>query len=111
MAGAFDIMIEDLAVGEGSLGVAAPVADRPSFSSATAGQKLSEPLTRCEIEILGLLATGLVNKEIASRLFISMKTVKKHTQNIYWKLNAYNRKQAVARAYYLGILSRNGGKR
>jgi LuxR family maltose regulon positive regulatory protein len=70
-------------------------------------QPLSEPLTRREIEILGLLAPGLVNKEIASQLFISPETVKKHTQNIYRKLNASNRRQAVARAYELEILFRS----
>jgi LuxR family maltose regulon positive regulatory protein len=74
---------------------------------AVSAQPLSTPLTRREIEILDLLAPGLVNKEIASQLFISPETVKKHTQNIYRKLNVSNRRQAVARAYELGILFRS----
>jgi LuxR family maltose regulon positive regulatory protein len=69
-------------------------------------QPLSAPLTRREIEILDLLAPGLVNKEIGARLFISPETVKKHTQAIYRKLNVSNRRQAVVRAYELGILKR-----
>lgn len=77
-----------------------PLTPLPAVST----QPLSEPLTRREIEILVLLAPGLMNKEIASRLFISPETVKKHTQSIYRKLNASNRQQAVARSYELGIL-------
>ena len=73
----------------------------PAYATA-----LSEPLTRRETEILRLLEPGLSNKEIASRLFISPETVKKHTQNIYRKLKASNRRQAVAKAYQLGILYR-----
>lgn len=69
-------------------------------------QQLSNPLTRREIEILGLLAPGLVNKEIAAKLCISPETVKKHSQHIYRKLNVSNRRHAVARAYEMGILKR-----
>ena len=71
---------------------------------AVSAQPLSAPLTRREIEILDLLAPGLVNKEIGARLFISPETVKKHTQAIYRKLNVSNRRQAVVRAYELGLL-------
>ncbi|MEX1282056.1 MAG: LuxR C-terminal-related transcriptional regulator [Desulfobacterales bacterium] len=53
---------------------------------------------------MDLLAPGLVNKEIGARLFISPETVKKHTQAIYRKLNVSNRRQAVVRAYELGLL-------
>jgi LuxR family maltose regulon positive regulatory protein len=68
---------------------------------------LSEPLTHREIEILRFLGPGLTNKEIASKLFISPETVKKHAQGIYRKLKVSNRRQAVAQAYHLGILSRD----
>jgi LuxR family maltose regulon positive regulatory protein len=77
-----------------------PLTQLPAVST----QPLTEPLTRREIEILVLLAPGLVNKEIGARLFISPETVKKHTQAIYRKLNVSNRRQAVVRAYELGLL-------
>ena len=63
-----------------------------------------EPLSERETEILQLVATGLTNREIASRLFLSLNTVKVHTRNIYGKLGINSRTQAVARARTLGIL-------
>jgi LuxR family maltose regulon positive regulatory protein len=57
-----------------------------------------------EIEVLRLLAEGLANKEIAQRLYISLRTVKYHTTNIFTKLNVDNRTQAVMKAKKLGIL-------
>lgn len=52
-------------------------------------------LTKREIEILQLVKMGLSNKEIASRLFISLETVKKHLKNTYAKLDVKNRAQAT----------------
>ncbi|GAB6909718.1 Transcriptional regulatory protein LiaR (fragment) [Desulfosarcina cetonica] len=46
-----------------------------------------------------LLAERLSNKEIADRLFISPITVKRHTANIYRKLNVHSRRQAVVEAF------------
>jgi LuxR family transcriptional regulator, maltose regulon positive regulatory protein len=66
---------------------------------------LPEPLTQRELEILDLLASGLTNREIATRLFISQQTVKKHAGNIYGKLGVRRRTEAVARARDLDILS------
>ena len=54
--------------------------------------------------MLQLIAEGLSNSEIASRLFISLSTVKGHTSNIFGKLGVKNRTQAVARARSLGLL-------
>jgi LuxR family maltose regulon positive regulatory protein len=66
---------------------------------------LVEPLSEREIEILHLITEGLTNPEIATRLFISLHTVKTHTRNIYGKLGAHNRTEAVTKASALGIFS------
>jgi len=63
-----------------------------------------EPLSEREIEVLQLIAEGLTNQEIANRLFLSLNTVKVHTRNIYGKLDAHHRAQAVAQAQRLGLL-------
>ncbi len=61
-------------------------------------------LTRREIEILRLIARGLTNPQIADELVIGAATVKTHTLNIYRKLDAANRTQAIVRAQELGLL-------
>jgi DNA-binding NarL/FixJ family response regulator len=53
------------------------------------------PLTDRELEVLGLLAKGLANKQIAVALGISEHTVKFHVSSIYAKLNVTNRTEAV----------------
>jgi LuxR family maltose regulon positive regulatory protein len=63
-----------------------------------------EPLSEREIEVLQLIAEGMTNPEIATRLFLSLYTVKTHTRNIYGKLGVNNRTQAVTKARVLGIL-------
>ncbi|MGB1061506.1 MAG: response regulator transcription factor, partial [Ketobacter sp.] len=55
-------------------------------------------LTEKEYEILKLLAEGLCNKKIASRSQIALTTVKWHLQNIFGKLQARNRTEAVVKA-------------
>ena len=65
---------------------------------------LIEQLSKREVEVLQLIAEGLTNPEIASRLFLSLNTVKAHTRNIYGKLGVNNRTQAVSRARALGVL-------
>jgi LuxR family maltose regulon positive regulatory protein len=66
---------------------------------------LIEPLSERELEVLALIAEGLTNREVASRLFLSLHTVKAHTHNIYGKLGVHNRTQAVGRARALGVLA------
>lgn len=53
------------------------------------------PLTDRELEVIGLLAKGLANKQIAAALGISEHTVKFHVSSIYTKLNVTNRTEAV----------------
>jgi len=69
--------------------------------------ELIEPLSEREIEVLQLIAEGLSNQEISSRLYLSLNTVKAHTRNIYGKLGVNNRTQAGVRARALRILSDN----
>jgi LuxR family maltose regulon positive regulatory protein len=69
-----------------------------------ADSKLMEPLSEREIEVLHLIAEGLTNQEIASRLYLTLNTVKSHSRNIYGKLGVHNRTQAIARARSLGLL-------
>jgi DNA-binding NarL/FixJ family response regulator len=64
----------------------------------------TEPLTPREIEVLGLLALGLQNKEIASRLFITERTVKFHVSSLMHKLGAENRTETVTIAAQRGLI-------
>jgi LuxR family maltose regulon positive regulatory protein len=65
-----------------------------------------DPLSDREQQILGLLAERLSNKEIADRLHVSTVTVKRHAANIYQKLGVHSRRQAVAKASGLGMITR-----
>jgi LuxR family maltose regulon positive regulatory protein len=63
-----------------------------------------DPLSRREMDVLGLIAEGMTNQEIAKKLFLSTNTIKSHSIKIYRKLNVNNRNQAVSKARLLGIL-------
>ncbi len=67
-------------------------------------QPLIEPLSERELEVLRLVALGLTNRQISERLFLAIPTVKGHNRNIYGKLQATSRTEAVARARELGLL-------
>jgi two-component system, NarL family, response regulator DegU len=56
-------------------------------------------LTIREVEVLELIAEGMINKEIAKQLYISEKTVKNHVSNIFKKLNVSDRTQAAIYAF------------
>jgi LuxR family maltose regulon positive regulatory protein len=64
-----------------------------------------DPLTDREMDVLALLGQRLSNKEIAAVLVVSPWTVKTHTHNVFSKLQAKNRREAVARARSLGLLN------
>ena len=57
-----------------------------------------------ELEVLRLIAEGASNREIAEALVVSIGTVKKHVNNIFLKLDAHSRTQAVATAQKYNIL-------
>jgi LuxR family transcriptional regulator, maltose regulon positive regulatory protein len=73
-----------------------------SSSSNRSGNPI-ELLSNREQEILNLIKEGLSNKEIASRLTITVATVKSHLFNIYQKLGVYNRKSAIIKAQEIGL--------
>jgi len=64
-----------------------------------------ETLTERELEVLHLLAQGMPNKEIASKLVISERTAKFHVSSIMSKLGATNRTEAVSLAAQKGIIT------
>lgn len=61
-------------------------------------------ITPRELDVLRLVADGMTNKEIGGRLGITEDTVKKHVQNLIWKLRAADRTQAAIVAYRAGLL-------
>jgi LuxR family maltose regulon positive regulatory protein len=79
-------------------------AERPVPPKTLPGGLLIEPLTERELEVLHLVAAGWTNQEIADKLVISVRTVKKHVENIHGKLGVRNRTEAGARARELNLL-------
>ena len=61
-------------------------------------------LSKRELEILGFMALGDSNEEIAAKLFISLSTVKTHNQNLFVKLDVKRRTQAVEKAKRLNLI-------
>jgi two-component system response regulator DesR len=69
------------------------------------GRAAHQRLTAREREVLGLVAAGLTNAEIAAELQLSPNTVKEHASSMFRKLGARNRADAIVRAQRLGVLS------
>jgi DNA-binding NarL/FixJ family response regulator len=78
---------------------------RVRLPAAPEEPSLPSDLTKRELEVLRLLSDGLSQKEIASSLVISSKTVAAHIQHILGKLGVHSRAQAVAQAYRRGLLN------
>ncbi len=69
-------------------------------------QQLQAPeLSDREIELLHYLADNLSQSEIAERMFISVHTLKNHRKNLYKKLHASDKQEAIKNAFYLGVFS------
>jgi LuxR family maltose regulon positive regulatory protein len=80
-------------------------AERPvPLAKTSKGGALTEPLSERELEVLQLIAAGYSNQEIADKLVISVRTVKKHVENIHGKLGVRSRTQAAFRARELNLL-------
>ena len=87
--------------------IAASIERDLATARAKAGSRpvVEEP-TAAELAVLRYLATGLSQREIGVRLYISINTVKTHTRELYRKLGVTSRADAVARAQALGLLER-----
>lgn len=103
--------IEAAAAGQAVLdpAVQARLVDAAAVPPARAGGgALPDRLTEREAEVLGLIARGLSNAEIAATLFVSEVTVKTHVNHIFSKTNSRDRAQAVAYAHRHGLVSDPG---
>jgi LuxR family maltose regulon positive regulatory protein len=80
------------------------VLERDATGAALSAAELPEPLSERELEVLLLIAAGKTNRQIATELFVGVGTVKTHINNLYRKLDAHSRTQAVARARELNLI-------
>jgi DNA-binding CsgD family transcriptional regulator len=85
-----------------------PAPPPPTPPPAT-GEPL-EPLSQRELEVLQLVATGRSNREIATELYVATGTIKAHLNNIFRKLEARSRLEAVTRARDLRLLAERDPK-
>ncbi|GAA3315921.1 hypothetical protein GCM10020219_033430 [Nonomuraea dietziae] len=82
----------------------AAFAAQPDPSQVTSRAAELESLTTRETDVLKLLAQGLTNTQIATRLYLGEATVKTHLSRILMKLNVTTRVQAVVFAYESGLV-------
>ena len=79
---------------------------KPQPNGRAKGESLLGLLSAREREILGMVARGYTNQQIARTLLISVSTVKKHVRSIICKLGVSDRTQAAVRAAEMGVLDR-----
>jgi DNA-binding CsgD family transcriptional regulator len=92
-------LLEQSATEFDSVGLPLAAADARSLAAIAATQHSSirpSGLSEREVEVLRLIATGCGNQEIASKLFLSIRTVERHVTNIYEKIGASGRAEAIA---------------
>jgi DNA-binding NarL/FixJ family response regulator len=95
--------IEAVARGEAALDPAVQHHVVAAVAEAPEARTLPDGLTPREAEVLGLIADGLSNAEIAQRLVVSQATVKSHVNRVFAKTGVRDRAQAVAYAYRNGL--------
>jgi ATP/maltotriose-dependent transcriptional regulator MalT len=96
-----------VAQNENPISVLIPIQEQSAQAvSFVADEKKREDLgiTRRELEVLGLIAQGMSNREIAGTLFVSENTVKTHSSRVFDKLGARRRTQAVQFGKEFGLL-------
>ncbi|GAB3544523.1 response regulator transcription factor [Spirosoma fluminis] len=81
-----------------------PVIVGPAVSRINGVLPETAGISKREYEVLELMAQGLSNQEIADTLFVSLNTVKTHTSNLFLKLDAKRRTQAIQKAKELGLI-------
>jgi LuxR family transcriptional regulator, maltose regulon positive regulatory protein len=95
--------------GTGHSQLIAEILDLLAISERTAGPgQVREPLSKSELRVLRYLPTHLSAPEIAAELHVSPSTVRTHMRNLYTKLGAHSRTEAVASARSLGVLAPSG---
>ena len=75
------------------------------FTPPATRESVGQDPTAREIEVLQLVADGLVNREIGERLFLSEETVKSHVRHLLAKLQARSRAHAVAVGFRRGLIA------
>lgn len=86
--------------------IAAGVEQELTIARAAEKSHLVEEPSPAQLAVLRCLATGRSRREVGERLYISLNTVKSHTRELYRKLGASSRADAVARAEALGLIER-----
>jgi len=76
----------------------------PGAAALESNKQLIEPLSQRELEVLSLIDNGLANKEIALKLSLAPATVKAHIRNLYGKIEAKSRTEALLKARNLGLI-------
>ncbi|WP_337042409.1 helix-turn-helix transcriptional regulator [Emticicia sp. 17c] len=79
-------------------------AEAPEIFKANESILTELGISKRELEVLQLMATGLSNQEIALKLFVSLNTIKTHTSKVFEKLDVKRRTQAIEKAKRLNII-------
>jgi len=76
----------------------------PGAAALESNKQLLEPLSSRELEVLKLIDNGLANKEIAQKLSLAPATIKAHIRNLYGKIEAKSRTEALSKARNIGLI-------